>query len=314
MTGGPSRRSGLKWRLAAIGGVLGLGVVGAAATAGLLILGVLLALITGAVTFVVVSGAQSAAPAPAAPTVDVIVAARDIPVRTALTAADIKVAKFEQQYAPPAGLKDPKEVIGKILVQPVYVGEPIIPAKFAPTERAFTVFPPGEQVQPGSPAYRIMTLTVSDAAAVGGVLVPGDNVDIMYVFTFDPCSKLQIGTGATAGTACATGTQAVTIGGAPGTTAPQQSTTTPSSKITSDTVAKIILGPVLILARTAAVYTIRVDAALAERLAYIQAAGGSLQFILRAPTDDRAANTTGATFATVYQTFKFPIPERVAPQ
>jgi Flp pilus assembly protein CpaB len=280
----------------------------------ILIVGVLLALLTGAFTFIYVSGAQSSAPAAAVPTVDVIVAARDIPARTSLTAADIKVAKFEQQYAPPAALKDPKEVIGKILVQPVYVGEPIIAAKFAPTERAFTVFPPGEQVEPGSPAYRIMTVSVPDANAVGGVLVPGDSVDIMYVFQFDPCSKLQIGTGAAAGTSCATGTQAVTVGGTPGTTAPQQSTTTPQSKITSDTVAKIILGPVQILARTQAVYTIRVDAALAERLAYIQTSGGSLQMILRAPNDDRAAGTTGATFATVYQAFKFPIPERVAPQ
>lgn len=274
----------------------------------ILILGVLLALITGAVTFVVVSGAQSAAPAAVVPTVDVLVAARDIPARTALTAADVKVAKFEQSYAPPAGLKDPKEVVGKILLQPVYVGQPIVAAEFAPTERAFTVFPPGEEVTPGSPAYRIMTINVADPSAVGGILVPGDNVDIMYVFQFDPCTKLQVGTGALAGSACASAAP-----GAAG-AAPQGSTTTPQSKVTSDTVAKIILGPVQILARAASVYTIRVDAALAERIAYIQAAGGSLQFLLRAPTDDRAANTTGATFSSVYQTFKFPIPERVAPQ
>lgn len=278
----------------------------------ILILGVLLALVTGAVTYTVVSGAQSGAPAQEIPTINIVVAARDIPARTALTAADLKLAKMDPAVAPPASLKDPKDVIGKILVQPVYVGEPIIAAKFAPTERAFTVFPPGVEVQPGSPAYRIMTLSVPDNNAVGGIIVPGDNVDIMYVFQFDPCAKLQIGTGATAGTACQTGATAV-IGGTPGTTAPQQSTTTPQSKITSDTVAKIILGPVLILARNAAIYTIRVDAALAERLAYIQSGGGTLQFLLRAPTDDRAANTTGATFSSIYTQFKFPIPERVQP-
>ncbi len=277
----------------------------------ILILGVLLALVTFGVTFVVVQGAQSAAPPPPVPTVNVIVAARDIPARTALTAADIKIAKMEQAYVPPKAVKDPKEVIGKILVQPVYVGEPILTEKFAATSRAFTVFPAGVEVQPGSPAYRIMTISVPDNNAVGGILVPGDNVDIMYVFQFDPCAKLQIGTSATQGTQCATGTQAA--GGTTGATAPTGSTTTPQSKITSDTVAKIILGPIQILARNAAVYTIRVDASLAERVAYIEAAGGALQLLLRAPTDDRAANTTGATFASVYTQFKFPIPERIQP-
>jgi Flp pilus assembly protein CpaB len=277
----------------------------------ILIVGVLLALITFGVTFTVVSGAQSAAPAAPVATVSIVVAARDIPARTAITAADLKLAKVDPAYAPPASIKDPKDVIGKILVQPVYVGEPIIAAKFAPTERAFTVFPPGVEVQPGSPSYRIMTISVPDNNAVGGILVPGDNVDIMYIFQFDPCAKLLIGgTGLTAGTQCA---QTTPTAGAPAPTTLQGSTTTPQSKITSDTVAKVILGPVQVLARNAAVYTIRVDAPLAERLAYIQAAGGTLQFLLRAPTDDRAANTTGATFSTVYQQFKFPIPERVAP-
>jgi Flp pilus assembly protein CpaB len=270
----------------------------------ILVLGVVLAIGTFAATYFFVSSAQSSAPPPP-PTVNVIVAARDIPARTALTAADIKVAKMETQYVPPAAVKDPKEVIGKILVQPVYVGEPILSEKFAPAERAFTVFPPGVEVQPGSPAYRIMTISVPDTAAVGGVLVAGDNVDLMYVFSFDPCTKLQID--ATSGLQCVnTASQA---GPAP-TKAPS---TTTQSKITSDTVAKIILGPIQILARAQSVYTIRVDAALAERLAYIQAAGGQLEFLLRAPTDDRAANTTGATFATVYTQFKFPLPERVQP-
>ncbi len=115
----------------------------------------------------------------------------------------------------------------------------------------------------------------------------------MYVFAFDPAAKLQLPPGATG-----TGT-----GGAAGT----------QSKIAADTVAKIILGPMAILSRAGSVYTIRVDATLAERIAYIQAAGGQLQMLLRAPTDDRVITTTGATFANVYTQFKFPLPERIAP-
>lgn len=274
----------------------------------ILILGVLLALLTFTGTFFWVSSAQSsAARPPEEPKVTVLVAVRDIPARTAITDKDIKLAKLDQSAAPPKSLTDPKLAVGKILVQPIYAGEPLLEAKFAPSERGFTVFPPGEEVQPGSPAYRIMTISVPDNFAVGGVLVPGDSVDIMYVFNFDPCTKLQIPTGPAAAQVC------VTAAGPAGAPTSGSATTNPASKITTDTVAKIILGPIQILQRAASVYTIRVDAGLAERLAYIQTAGGSLQFLLRAPTDDRAAGTTGATFASVYTQFKFPLPERVAP-
>ena len=284
-----------------------------------LILGVLLSLGAGATTFFVAQNSQTAAAPPPPPTVDILVAAREIPARTQLVPADVKVAKMNADAAPPdpalrvltaAYIKDPKEALtGKILIQPLSIGEPVFPAKFASLERAFTVFPAGEAVAPGAPSYRIMTISVPDGSAVGGILVAGDNVDIMYIFSFDPCAKLQIGTSGVQGCQTAGGT-------APGAgTAPVTGTTpVASTKYTTDSVAKIILGPMQILARVGAVYTIRVDAALAERLAYIQAAGGTLQFLLRAPGDDRAVNTVGATFGSVYTQFKFPLPEKIQVQ
>jgi Flp pilus assembly protein CpaB len=256
----------------------------------ILIVGVLLALIAGAGTFFVISGAQQAQPPPVLPTVDVLVAVRDIPARTQLVAADIKVAKVNADVAPPAALRVPEDAIGKVLTQPLAINEPILPTKFAAADRAFTVFPPEETFAPDSPTWRIMTVTVPDNFAVGGILEVGDAVDIMYVFPFDPVSKLDV-------------------------EVPAEGEEVPEGEpiFLSDTVAKIILGPVPILARNAAVYTIRVDAPLAERLAYIQAAGGTLQFLLRAPTDTRAITTEGATFGTVYETYRFPIPEKAQP-
>ena len=288
-----------------------------------LILGVLLALVAGLGTFFYAQGSQTAAAPPPPPTVDILVAAREIPARTQLQPADVKIAKMNVDAAPPdpalrtltdAYKRDPKEALaGKVLIQPLSIGEPIFPAKFASAERAFAVFPAGEAVSPGSPAYRIMTISVGDGSAVGGILVPGDNVDVMYVFQFDPCAKLQIGTSgvqgcqATGGTGTGTGTTGTTGGTTGG-------TPVASTKYTSDSVAKIILGPMQILARAGATYTIRVDATLAERLAYIQSAGGQLQFLLRAPGDDRAVSTTGATFGSVYTQFKFPLPEKIQVQ
>lgn len=257
----------------------------------ILIVGILLALGAGAGTFFVISSSQQAQPPPVLPTTDILVAIRDIPARTQLAAADVRVAKVNVEVAPPTALKTPEEAIGKVLTQAVSINEPILPTKFAAADRAFTVFPPNETFAPDSPAYRIMTITVPDNFAVGGILVAGDVVDVMYVFPFDPLAKLDIEVPAEGEVV-----------------APED-----EPKEFADTVAKIILGPVPILSRDAAVYTIRVDTTLAERLAYIQAAGGTLQMLLRAPGDDRAATTTGATFGSVYQTFRFPIPERVAP-
>jgi Flp pilus assembly protein CpaB len=289
-----------------------------------LILGVLLSLGAAAATFFIAQGSQTASAPPPPPTVDILVAAREIPARTLLQPADVKVAKLNADAAPPdpalraltaSYIKDPKEALtGKVLIQPVSIGEPIFPAKFAAAERAFTVFPAGEAVAPGAPSYRIMTISVPDTFAVGGILVAGDSVDVMYVFQFDPCAKLQIGTSGVQGCLPAGG---VTAPGTP-VSGPVTGTTgaTPvaSTKYTQDSVAKIILGPMQLLARAGSTYTIRVDAALAERLAYIQAAGGILQFLLRAPGDDRAAATTGATFGSVFTQFKFPLPEKIQVQ
>ncbi|MGH2378805.1 MAG: Flp pilus assembly protein CpaB [Candidatus Limnocylindria bacterium] len=254
----------------------------------ILIVGVLLALVAGAGTFFFVSSAQQAQPPPVLPTTPVVVAVRDIPARTQLAAADVRIAQVNANVAPPAALTTTEEAIGKVLTQAISINEPLLPTKFAAADRAFTVFPPEETFAPDSPAYRIMTITVPDNFAVGGILVAGDVVDVMYVFPFDPLAKLDIDV-----------PEVVVPGDEPTEFA--------------DTVAKIILGPVPILSRDAAVYTIRVDTVLAERLAYIQAAGGTLQMLLRAPEDDRAATTIGATFGSVYEAFRFPIPERVAP-
>lgn len=251
----------------------------------ILIVGVLLALLAGAGTFFLASGSQTAAPA-AAPTADVIVATRDIPTRTVVTAADLKVAKFNADVVPPGALTKSEDVVGKIIVIPVSTGEVILASKFAPAQGAtFTVFPPnqpiapGQPIPPGTPNYRAMSITVPDAQAVGGVIQVGDTVDILYSFQFDPSRFFR-------------GTDPNRI---------------------ADFTVKIAIERVPILARNLAVYTIRTDAATAERLAYLQASGAQLHFLLRAAQDDRATRTEGATFEPVYRTYQFKVPEKISP-
>lgn len=276
----------------------------------ILILGILLALGAGAGTFFFVSSAQQAQPPPVLPTTAIVVAVRDIPARTSLVAADIRVAQVNVGVAPPTALKTAQEAIGKVLNVPVAINEPILPSKFAPPEQAFTVFPPGEAVTAESPHYRVVQINVPDQQASGGVIRAGDKVDIMLVFPFDPNARLKLPTPDPNATPTPAPTPTpVPVPGRP-TPVP---TIPPVGDITADTIAKIILGPVEVLARAETIYTFRVDAEMAERFAYMASAGMQLHLLVRHPGDEREVGTQGAYFGTVYEHFGFPLPARVEP-
>jgi len=250
----------------------------------ILIVGVALALVAGVGTFVYASGAKSDQPV-AVPTVTVLVAAREIPAKTTLTSADVKLQEFNLDAKPALAMTKADDALGKITIQSISVGEPILPTKFAdPKNPSFVVMPasfigPDGAPAANSPNFRAMSITVPDANAVGGAVAVGDLVDLVFTAQFDPTSKLQRPT-------------------------PQQ---------TLDFSSKIILERLPILARLASVYTIRVDALTAERIAYIQSAGGQLAFLLRAPKDERASGSTGATFGDIYTNFRLKIPEKINP-
>jgi pilus assembly protein CpaB len=250
----------------------------------ILIVGVALALVAGVGTFVYASGAKSDQPV-AVPTVAVLVAAREIPAKTTLTSADVKLQEFNLDAKPAAAMTVAEEALGKVTVQSISVGEPILPSKFSdPKAPAFVVMPasfigPDGAPVVNSPNYRAMSITVPDQNAVGGTILAGDIVDMVFTLQFDPQTKLQRPT-------------------------PQQAV---------DFSSKIILERLPILARLAQVYTIRVDALTAERISYLQSSGGQIAFLLRAPKDERASGSTGATFGDIYTNFRVKIPEKINP-
>jgi Flp pilus assembly protein CpaB len=250
-----------------------------------LIVGLLFAVGAGATTFFVANTAKSEAPA-AIPTSSIIVAAREIPPKTQITAADLKLVKMNTEVVPPAALTRSEDVVGRITITSISVGEPILPTKLGGLNgNVFVVFPADAleangNIKVGAPNYRAMSITVSDAQAAGGAVQPGDIVDILFSFSFDPNKYIL----------------------------------NPNVQLsTVDTSARIVLERVQILARTLAVYTIRTDAATAERIGYIQASGGVMQMLLRGPKDERASGTTGATFKSVYPVFRPEIPEKIRP-
>lgn len=69
----------------------------------------------------------------------------------------------------------------------------------------------------------------------------------------------------------------------------------------NDFVGRIVIQDIPVLAKTVTVYTLRVDVTIAERIAALQASGGNLQLLLRAPGDARPAGTAGASFTAETQ-------------
>jgi pilus assembly protein CpaB len=249
-----------------------------------LIAGLLLAMIAGVFTFFYAQTTKQEAPAPI-PTTNVIVAAREIPPKTQITTADLKVVKINTDAVPPSAITKPEDAVGHITITTIAVGEPVLPSKLAgATGAAFVVIPPealatNGAIQANTPQYRAMSITVADGLAAGGNIQPGDTVDLLYTINFDPAKYI----------------------------------TNPSpTKNATDVSARIVLERVPILARNLTVYVIRTDAATAERIGWMVAAGGQLQMILRAPKDDRATGTAGQSFDTVTQEFKFHVPQKIS--
>lgn len=248
----------------------------------ILILGVVLAVAAAGGTFIYASGAQTAQPT-VIPTTGVLVAAREIPAKTALTAADVRVQEYNLDAKPVTALAKPEDAVGKITTVAISIGEPILPSKFNdPKNPVFLVIPTtaldaNGNIKSDTPNYRALSITVPDANAVGGAIQPGDVVDIIFTMNLDP----------------------------------QRFFNNPRTSLTSDFTSKIILERVPILARNLAVYTIRADAITAERLAYLGASGGQLQMVLRAPKDERASGTVGTTFQDMFQQFGLALNDKI---
>ena len=228
----------------------------------LLAVGVLIAVVAGAGTYLYGVAARTAPPTDVA-TVDVLVATRDIEPRSALGATDLKVVQLPRDAAPANALHDANSATGMITIVALSKNEPVLPTKIAQTgtEGHIAVLPPGATVA-NSVAFRAMSLNVPDANAAGGAISAGDHVDILYTLAV--------------------------------------------AEPRPDFIGRIVIQDVPVLAKTITVYTLRVDVTTAERIAALQASGGNLALLLRAPGDARPAGTGGASFSNEAQRIQRP--------
>src|SRR5438093_1472105 len=97
----------------------------------LLVLGVVIAV---GVAMMVFNQAQRAAETARMESVEVLVAAQDIPERTVMVAPFMAVKRMLPASLPPGAMTRPEEAIGKMTVGPVLAGDFILPGKLVDSD------------------------------------------------------------------------------------------------------------------------------------------------------------------------------------
>jgi Flp pilus assembly protein CpaB len=242
--------------------------------------GIVVALMVGATVFIALQASGLTAQRDVEMR-SVVVATRDIPARKAIEEADVSLRTVAADPTNESAFNALDQVLGRVVGIPVAPGQLISANTLASTTegQTFSILPPGEEFDPSGPDVRAVSVTVPAANAVAGTLVPGQRIDLIVTMAINP------EVGLTPDEADAQEAQFV-----PG----------PSTKVT--------LQAMTVLARNGDLYILRTDVATAEKIAELQAIGGTFSMALRAEEDDRTADTVGSTVDRLIEEFGFPVP------
>lgn len=109
-------------------------------------------------------------------TVPVLVAVQDIPAGTELVPDVVRVDRIPAGGLAPSALFGPGQVAGKYAAVPLFAGEAL-------TQRQITSQPPARDPLAGLTAgQRVVSVPVKPEAVLGGVLKPGDIVDVAAAY------------------------------------------------------------------------------------------------------------------------------------
>lgn len=105
-------------------------------------------------------------------TVEILVAVKDIPHMTQISAETIRLEEWPKDRVPEGAIRDISLIEGKYTNQRLFQGEPILERKLNNDKNSIKV-PPG---------YRIFDLKVDDESGAVGYIKPGDHVDVYGFF------------------------------------------------------------------------------------------------------------------------------------
>lgn len=136
--------------------------------------------------FYIERSAQPSGPALA----KVVVAAADLPIATTLKPEHVKLTDWPEAVQPPGAIREPKDLIGRVVLAKVYQGEPILNSKLATKDagRGLAALIPE--------SMRAMAVRVDDVVGVAGFVHPDDRVDVIVTIQpprpadAEPTSKL----------------------------------------------------------------------------------------------------------------------------
>src|SRR5688500_14958055 len=123
-------------------------------------------------------------PTPAASSLEtrpVVVAAAALDVGAELRGDDLRIIEWPAHAVPAGAFPTIKELVGRGVVIPITMNEPILPAKLASTEA-------GAGLPPAIPeGFRALSVRVNEVIGVAGYVLPGTRVDV--VATVSPTNQ-----------------------------------------------------------------------------------------------------------------------------
>jgi Flp pilus assembly protein CpaB len=243
-------------------------------------LGVIMAVLAGGAAFFLINQAQQQAGQATAQRVPAVVAIQTIPAREAIKASDVEVRMVPIDPTNANGVvADPAQAVGRIPAVSILQGQLITTNMLASTTEGgeFSILGPDESVTPESEAWRAVSLTVPDDSAVGGLLKPGQSVDVFVTAIVNVPADLVS-----------------------------------NGRFYPDRSTKITYQDMVILARKDAFYVVRAPLAIAEEIAHLQATGNAtFSLALRPDQDTRSidARGLGETTNRIIQKYGLPVPE-----
>lgn len=253
----------------------------------IVVAGVVLALAAGGAAFYLINQAQQQAGQGELQKVNVVVAARPIPVRQPIVAEDLTVREVpaDDTNTDAIAVRNPQDVIGQVLPVTLFQGQMVTKSMLNTTvgggTTGFSILDPGETVAPDSVAWRAVAITVPDDRAVGGLITAGMTVDVLL--------SAQINV-------------------------PQDLLT--AGKYYTDKSTKITYQNMLVLAKTGSGYVVKVTLEQAEEITHLVATGNAqFSMIMRPPSDVRYADASklGETTNLIIQRYGLPIPQNYPP-
>lgn len=113
-------------------------------------------------------------------TVAVLTAAHDLPTQHRITAADLKLAQVAPALVPPGALTHPSAAVGQYTRLPLLNGDVVRADKLTATAPATAL---SDQLPPN---MRALSIGVVPSQVLGGLLRPGDRVDLLAALKAKP--------------------------------------------------------------------------------------------------------------------------------